>query len=126
MYLHSVLVSLVVLIFTVQSQINQLGDMKPAFFNVPSTIPGACNAGQTAKLEKSFREAAEAVQKAVQAIDNLRHGPPSKLHAKQRKTWKRQAQLIFALFRIKTNKNDRIAENDAATNIVQGMLPLAT
>ncbi|KAL8868609.1 MAG: hypothetical protein Q9174_004876, partial [Haloplaca sp. 1 TL-2023] len=83
-------------------------------------MPGACNAAQTQKLEKSFREAFEAVQKAVQAIDNLRHAPPNGItHAKQRKTWKRQAQLLFALFKIRANKDDQIDANDPAANVVQ-------
>ncbi|KAL8911859.1 MAG: hypothetical protein Q9171_003047 [Xanthocarpia ochracea] len=125
MYIQSVLVLLTVLSSAVQilppaGQFNKLGDMKPAFVNPAPPSAGSCSLDDTEKLRASFREAVEAVQKAISAIENLKKSAPSAIvHPDRRRTWKRQAQLLKALFNIDVDKSRPLGNNNGNVKIVQ-------
>ncbi|KAL8693613.1 MAG: hypothetical protein Q9224_003718 [Gallowayella concinna] len=97
----------------------KLGDMKPAFNTVGQGL-GSCTTDRIKKLEDSFREAVEATQQAVHAIENLKKSAPMKLLNKgPRQTWKRQAQLLKALFNIDVDKSKGLGSGNLDANTVQ-------
>ncbi|KAL9037200.1 MAG: hypothetical protein Q9180_003855 [Flavoplaca navasiana] len=116
MYLRSVLFNVSVLIPTVYSAI--LGDLRPAFINPLPPARGSCSVDQLQELTIGFREAIDATKKAAQAIDNLKNSAPNSLiHKDKNRTWKRQAQLLKALFNIDVDKKLGDGNNDA--NLLQ-------
>ncbi|KAL8890668.1 MAG: hypothetical protein Q9192_005838 [Flavoplaca navasiana] len=120
MYLRLVLILLMVLTST--TQYKTLGDMYPAFSPVASDTVGSCTEGQTAEIRAGFRDAIKAIQKALEAIDNLKKPAPKALlniNKDRRKTWKRQAQLLKALFNINVDKDHPLGNNNADANHVQ-------
>ena len=119
MYLRSVLVNVSMLIPTVYSAI--LGDLRPAFVNPLPPARGSCSVDQLQELTIGFREAIGATKKAAQAIDNLKNSAPnSVIHKDKNRTWKRQAQLLKALFNIDVDKKLGDGNNDA--NLLQSKL----
>ncbi|KAL8882317.1 MAG: hypothetical protein Q9198_000666 [Flavoplaca austrocitrina] len=119
MYLRSVLVNVSVLIPTVYSAI--LGNLRPAFVNPLPPARGSCSVDQLQELKIGFREAIDATKKAAQAIDNLKNSAPNSLiHKDKNRTWKRQAQLLKALFNIDVDKKLGDGNNDA--NLLQNAM----
>ena len=119
MYIQSVLVLPTVLSSTVQSY--KLGDMKPAFVTPVIPSAGNCSLQDTEKLRVSFCEAVEAVQKAISAIENLKKSAPSAIvHPDRRRTWKRQAQLLKALFNIDVDKSGPLGKSNGDVKVVKG------
>ncbi|KAL8856350.1 MAG: hypothetical protein Q9178_007041 [Gyalolechia marmorata] len=138
MYIQSVLVLLTVLSSAVQLppvqsptvqftpvqspqvQFYKLGAMKPAFVTPAGPSAGSCSLQDTETLKASFREAVEAVQKAIGAIENLKKSAPSAIvHPDRRRTWKRQAQLLKALFNIDVDKSHPLGNNNGDVKVVQ-------
>lgn len=118
MHLRSVLNLVLLLGYAVQA-VPQLGDLNPAFVVPPQPFRGSCNSEDHVQLRTGFREAIDAIQQAVQAIDNLKSSAPdSLLHRKERRTWKRQAQLLKALFNIEVN--NKLAADDKDAKLVRG------
>ncbi|KAL8990299.1 MAG: hypothetical protein Q9169_008155 [Polycauliona sp. 2 TL-2023] len=114
MYLQSILVLIIVLNSTVVSPYT-FGALKPAFVTTGQGAPASCNAQQEAALRTNYREALEAVRMATQAIDNLKKSQP--LVGNKKKTWKRQSQLLKALFNIDVGK--KLSQGNTNATIVR-------
>ncbi|KAL9038369.1 MAG: hypothetical protein Q9180_003184 [Flavoplaca navasiana] len=86
--------------------------MKPAFVTTYYNARGSCNPAQVEKLTTTFQEAVDAIQKAVEAMTNLKK--PRFLHISKdgRRTWDRQAQLLKALFNIDVDSKSGISSKD--------------
>lgn len=118
MHLRSVLNLVLLLGYAVQA-VPQLGDLRSAFVVPPQPARGSCNSEDHDQLRTGFREAIDAIRQAVQAIDNLKSSAPEPLlHRKERRTWKRQAQLLKALFNIEVN--NKLAADDKDAKSVRG------
>ncbi|KAL8781767.1 MAG: hypothetical protein Q9213_005850 [Squamulea squamosa] len=81
---------------------------------------GSCTTKNVGDLENSFREAVAATQQAVGAIENLKKSALLKLLSKNRqRVWKRQAQLMKALFNIDVDKSQGLGSSNSDANAVQ-------
>ncbi|KAL9631052.1 MAG: hypothetical protein Q9204_004416 [Flavoplaca sp. TL-2023a] len=108
------------MVLTSTAQYKKLGDMYPAFVPVATNTPGSCTEGQTAEIRAGFTDAIKATQKAVEAINNLKNPPPKaflNINKDRRKTWKRQAQLLKALFNINVDKDHPLGNNADANHV---------
>lgn len=121
MYLPEVLIALNFLNFTVYAY--KLGDMKPAYVLAGHGAPGSCNPNQLEELQDSFREATTTTQQAILAIENLQKSPPL-FNRNRRRTWKRQAQLLKALFNIDVDKSTGLGGGNEDANIVHCRSPI--
>lgn len=92
--------------------------MKPAFVMAGRGAPGSCSDSQVEDLQNSFREAIEATQQAIKALENLKKSPPL-FSPDRRRAWKRQAQLLKALYNIDVDKSKGLGKQNAEANAVQ-------
>ncbi len=99
----------------------KLGDMKPAFVMAGRGAPGSCSDSQVEELQNSFREAIEATQQAIKAMENLKKSPPL-FSPDRRRAWKRQAQLLKALFNIDVDKSKGLGKENIEANSVHSKL----
>lgn len=107
------------------------GDLTPLYTFTPAPKPGSCSAEQISALRQHYQEAVGvrrgsspqgAVQGAVDALDNLKKPIPKKLlHPKQRKTWKRQAQLMQSMFEISADPHSGVGEKNPEFNKLHGL-----
>ncbi|KAL8755516.1 MAG: hypothetical protein Q9184_004780 [Pyrenodesmia sp. 2 TL-2023] len=116
MYLLPISIILSLLNYTVSAY--KLGDMKPAYVLAGSGAPGSCNSNQVEELQNSFREAVTATQQAILAIENLKKSAPL-FNRDRRRTWKRQAQLLKALFNVDVDKSKGLGSDNQDANVVQ-------
>ncbi|KAL8658851.1 MAG: hypothetical protein Q9226_000741 [Calogaya cf. arnoldii] len=124
MYFQSAVLLLFLVLSSTVHSLNEgkLGDMKPAFVTARPGTGGSCSDAQIQKLRTGFSEAVEAIQKAAEAIDNLKKSYLLHISKDKRRTWVRQAQLLKALFNIDVSKVRGLGNDNADANDVQRSL----
>lgn len=89
----------------------QLPNLKPLYDVQAGTTEGGCD-NHFEDLQLSYREAVDAVKKALAAIEMIKKPQPDRKNSEQHKTWNRYGQLFTVLFGIRTNARDGTPEDE--------------
>ena len=94
------------------------GDLRPRYvFDTDASKPGNC-ATYLDSLQKSYSEAADAANAAIEAINDLQQKMPEAWEPQDRQQWVRKADMFAAMFGIPVDKSTGLQlSNDLVTRV---------